>query len=67
MVTSPTQKQDYGILTVHEYVDPLSMERTKPTNYDKDDDITMSWTARIEHGYPMPTTYRIQNFVVNDV
>jgi hypothetical protein len=55
MLISPRLSHDYGIFTVHEYVDPLTKERKKPTNYDKDDDITMTWTTRMELGYPMPT------------
>jgi hypothetical protein len=54
MVTSPTLKR--GIFTGV----PVTMERKKPTNSDKDDDITMSWTTRIELGYPMPI-HRSQN------
>ena len=61
MLSSPALKRDYGIFAVHEYVDPLTMERKKPTNCDADDDITMSWTTRMELGYSMPTTHGSQN------
>ena len=35
-------------LTVVDYIDSLTKERKKLTDYDKDLDITMTWTTRME-------------------
>ena len=38
MLSLPDQTRDYGIFTIHEYIDPFTKECTKPTNWDKDED-----------------------------
>lgn len=62
MISSPDLIRNYGLLTVLEYVDPLTRERKRPTNYGEDLDITMTWTTRIDLDLPMPAKWQFSRF-----
>jgi len=50
----PNLRRDHGTLAVHEYIDPVTLDRQIPTNYWEDMDLTMTWTTRYELDFPMP-------------
>lgn len=55
----PELHYDYGILTVHEYLDPYTGVCHKPNNYGENMDMTMTWTICHNLNLVVPTSEKI--------